>query len=102
LIAQTHGNRLPFYFDLKSLSTNQRLHLEYGEYNYKNTLVSENYYNPDNIDLNCFTAQTSCDIGLTGIDNGLVTGMTGQTITFTNGLLPNTEKFNRYYSVRHS
>jgi hypothetical protein len=100
LIAQTHGNRLPFYFDLNSLSTNQRLHLEYGEYNYKNSLVSENYYNPDNIDLNCFTAQTSCDIGLTGIDNGLVTGMTGQTITFTNGLFSNTEKFNRYYFDR--
>ena len=48
-------------------------------------------------DLTCFTSSTSCDIGLTGTDNGLVTGMTAQTITFTNGLFNDTEKFKRNY-----
>ena len=100
LIAQTYGNRLPFSFDLNSLDTNQRLNLEYGEYKFNNVLISQNYYNPNELDLSCFTAQTLCDIGLTGIDNGLVTGMTGQTITFTNGLFSDTDKFNRYYFDR--
>ena len=100
LIAQTYGNRLPFSFDLNSLDSNQRLSLKYGEYNFKNILVSQNNYNPDDLDLSCFTAKTLCDIGLTGIDNGLVTGMTGQTITLTNGLFSDTDKFNRYYFDR--
>ena len=100
LIAQSYGNRLPFYFDLNNLSTNQRLSLDYGKYDFNNVLISENYYNPNNLDLSCFTAETLCDIGLTGIDNGLVTGMTGQTITITQGLFSNSDKFNRYYFDR--
>jgi hypothetical protein len=86
---------LPFYFDLSSTGTTQQPILTYGSYNFNNVIVSENYYNPDNLDLSCFSSQTACDIGLTGIDNGLVTGMTGQSITFTNGLLNNSEKFDR-------
>ena len=93
LIAQTYGNRLPFYFDINSTNSAQNLTLNYKEYNRNNIFVSENYYNPDNIDFSCVTSGTSCDIGLTGIDNGLVTGMTAETITFTNGLLPNNLKF---------
>ena len=95
LIAQTYGNRLPFYFDLSSTGTTQQPILTYGNYDTSNVIVSENYYNPDNLDLSCITAQTACDIGLTGIDNGLVTGMTGQSITFTNGLLDDSQKFDR-------
>ena len=94
LIAQTYGNRLPFSFDINNTLSVQRLTLLYKQYNFNNVFVSTNYYNPDNIDLSCLTANTSCDIGLTGIDNGLVTGMTGQTITFTNGI-NDTTKFNR-------
>jgi hypothetical protein len=86
LIAQTYGNRLPFYFDIDDSSSVQQYSLIYKHYNFNNVFVSKNYYNPDNLDLSCLTANTSCDIGLTGIDNGLVTGMTGQTITFTNGI----------------
>jgi hypothetical protein len=86
LIAQTYGNRLPFYFDTNNTLSVQPLSLSYKEYNFDNVFVSTNYYNPDNVDLSCLTASTSCDIGLTGIDNGLVTEMTGQTITFTNGI----------------
>ncbi len=95
LIAQTHGNRLPVYFDIDNSNSVQNLSLTYKNYNPNNIFVSENYYNPNNVDLSCITTQESCDIGLTGIDNGLVTGMTGQTISFTNGLLPDSSKFDR-------
>jgi len=94
LIAQTYGNKLPFSFDTNDTLSVQPLSLSYKQYDFDNVFVSTNYYNPDNIDLSCLTANTSCDIGLTGIDNGLVTQMTGQTITFTNGINDFT-KFNR-------
>jgi hypothetical protein len=95
LIAQTYGNRLPFYFDINNPETAQNLTLTYKNYNRDNIFVSQNYYNPKDLDLKCFTSSTSCDIGLTGVDNGLVEYMTGQTITFTQGLLSNSEKFDR-------
>jgi hypothetical protein len=69
--------------------------LNYKDYNPENNLISTNFYNPKNEDLSCFSSETSCDIGLTGIDNGLVNEMTGQTITFTKGLLPDSQKFDR-------
>ena len=99
LIAQTYGNRLPFSFDTNDSLSVQPLSLSYKDYNFDNVFVSLNYYNPENLDLSCLTANTSCDIGLTGIDNGLVTGMTGQTITFTNGIDDFT-KFDRLYFDR--
>ena len=95
LIAQTYGDRLPFYFDINNSDTVPNLNLIYKSYNRDNVFVSQNYYNPNNLDLTCITGQTSCDIGLTGVDNGLVTQMTGETITFTNGLLPDSLKFDR-------
>jgi hypothetical protein len=95
LIAQTYGNRLPIYFDINNLNSAQNLTLTYKNYNQDNIFVSQNYYNPDNLDLTCITGNTSCDIGLTGIDNGLVSQMTGETITFTNGLLSDFLKFDR-------
>ena len=100
LIAQTYGNKLPVYFDINNPLTVQDLTLNYKEYNFNNIFVSQNYYNPDELDLNCFSSSTSCDIGLTGIDNGLVSGMTGQTITFTNGLYSDFLKFQRLYFDR--
>jgi hypothetical protein len=100
LIAQTYGNRLPVYYDLNSSNTRQNLTLNYGQYDFRNLVVSENYYNPDNLDLTCFSAQSACDIGLVGMDNGLVTSLVGQTITFTNGLFNQTEKFQRTYFDR--
>ena len=100
LIAQTYGNRLPVYYDLNSSNTTQNLTLTYGQYDFRNLVVSENYYNPDNLDLTCFSAQSACDIGLVGMDNGLVTSLVGQTITFTNGLFNQTEKFQRTYFDR--
>jgi hypothetical protein len=86
LIAETYGNRLPINFDINDSLSVQPISLYYKDYNFDNIFVSKNYYNPENIDLSCLTAGTSCDIGLTGIDNGLVESMTGQSITFTNGI----------------
>ena len=95
LIAQTFGNRLPISFDINNTLSVQNQTLIYKNYNQNNIFVSQNYYNIDNEDLTCLTGHTSCDIGLTGMDNGLVNSLTGQTITFTNGLLDDSLKFNR-------
>jgi hypothetical protein len=86
LIAQTYGNRLPFYFDINNPLTVQDQELTYKNYNVNNIFVSQNYYNPNNEDLSCFSSSTSCDIGLTGVDNGLVDKMSGETINFTKGI----------------
>jgi len=100
LIAQTYGNRLPFYFDINNPLSVQNQTLNYKQYNFNNIFVSQNYYNPNDEDLSCFSSSTSCDIGLTGTDNGLVTRMTGETITFTKGLYSDFLKFNREYFDR--
>jgi hypothetical protein len=100
LIAETYGNRLPINIDINNPLTVQNLNLYYKQYNYNNIFVSQNYYNPDNKDLDCFTASTACDIGLTGIDNGLVTSMNGEIITYTNGLFNDQFKFDRLYFDR--
>jgi hypothetical protein len=100
LIAQTYGNKLPIYFDTADPNTVQDLTLEYGVYNPYNIFISQNYYNPFNVDLDCEPEGSSCDIGLTGIDNGLVSDMTGQTIYFTNGIFGPGLKFNREYFDR--
>jgi hypothetical protein len=95
LIAEEDGTRLPFNFDLNSSGSSELYVLNYDDYNPYNNLISTNYYNPNNYDLSCFSSQTICDIGLTGIDNGLVSQMTGETISVTQGLLPDSQKFDR-------
>ena len=96
IIAENDGNTLPIYFDLDSYYCNQKLDLQYGIFNSGNTLISKNYYNPNNDNLYLITAQTLCDIGLTGIDNGLVNEMTGMTISYTNGLTNSALAFDRH------
>jgi len=100
LIAQTYGNKLPIYFDTNDPNTVQDYQLQYGTYNPYNIFISQNYYNPNNVDLDCEPEGSSCDIGLTGIDNGLVNTMTGQTIYYTNGLFGPGLKFNRQFYDR--
>lgn len=100
IIAQTYGNKLPFYFDINDSLTAQKLNLKYKNYNKSNIFVSQNYYNPENSNFCFFTASTSCDIGFTGIDNGLVDTMSGQTIYFTNGIFEDGVKFDRMYYDR--
>jgi hypothetical protein len=96
IIGENDGNVLPIYFDLDSYYCNQKLDLNYGVFNSGNTLISKNYYNPNNENLYLITAQTLCDIGLSGIDNGLVPEMTGMTISYTNGLTNSSLSFDRY------
>lgn len=96
IIGENDGNTLPIYFDLDSYYCNQKLDLNYGIFNSGNTLISKNYYNPNNDNLYLITAQTLCDIGLVGIDNGLVPEMTGMTISYTNGLTDSSLAFDRY------
>lgn len=95
LIGENDGNVLPFSFDLNNPNSSQLFVLNYNSYVEENNLISSNYYNPKNEDLNCYGREYICDIGLTGIDNGLVDQMTGQTIAITKGLLSNAEKFDR-------
>ena len=99
IIAENDGNRLPVSIDLNSSLSNQKLRLLWNVNYSGNTLISKNYYNPNNEDLNCETATTLCDIGLTGTDNGLYDKMSGQSLTFTMGI-NDFEKFNPHYYDR--
>jgi hypothetical protein len=100
LIAQTYGTKLPVSFDLNNPESSQGIPLYYGQYNPNNILISQNYFYRENEDFSCFTSNESCDIGLTGIDNGLVDKMSGETIYFTNGLFEDSVKFNRMFFDR--
>ena len=99
LMYENDGNTLPINIDLNSVLSNRKLELLWNNYYSGNTLVSKNYYNPNNEDLTCLTATSLCDIGLTGIDVGLYNKMTGETITFTMGINDD-EKFNPHYYDR--
>ena len=71
LIGEDDGNRMPFKFDFNSSGTTlcQVSPCVFSS----DTIVSENYWNPDDIDPNfCPIVTNLCDVGLTGIDNGLV------------------------------
>jgi hypothetical protein len=96
LIGEDDGNRMPFKFDFNSSGTT-KCQTEVCTFD-DNTIVSENYWNPDLIDPNfCPIVTNLCDVGLTGIDNGLVKNMSGETIQITTGLYETeSDKFNRY------
>ena len=100
LIGIGDGNRLPIHFDLNNSGSSQMMTLNYSDYNTGNTLVSLNYYNPNYEDLSCFTATTLCDIGLTGIDNGLSENFSGETLYYTMGLFTGETKWDRFHFDR--
>jgi hypothetical protein len=100
LIAETYGKKLPINIDINNPLTAQPLNLTYKNYNLNNVFVSQNYYSDNDDFLNCVTAGTVCDIGLTGIDNGLVNKMTGETLSYTEGIFVDSVKFNRKYYDR--
>jgi hypothetical protein len=100
IIAQTYGNKLPIYFDINNSLTAQDLTLTYKNFNPNNVFVSQNYYNPKNNNFCNYTASTVCDIGLTGIDNGLTDKMYGEELYFTNGLFDDSVKFDRLHVDR--
>lgn len=96
LIGENDGNRMPFKFDFNNSATTL---CQVSSCNFSSdTIVSENYWNPLDVDPNeCPSATTLCNVGLTGIDNGLVQELSGQTIDITTGLyLNNEDKFSRY------
>ena len=96
LIGESDGNRMPFKFNFNSSATTlcQTSSCVFSA----DTIVSENYWNPTDTDPNfCPIVTNLCDVGLTGIDNGLVRNMSGETIQTTTGLYTNiTDKFSRY------
>jgi hypothetical protein len=100
IIAVDNGKKLPVNVDLNNPSSAQNINLSYGVYNPNNVIVSENYYQPDDLDFDCFTAGTTCDIGLTGVDNGLVNKIKGDTLSYTNGFFDDVEKFDRLFYDR--
>ena len=96
LIGEDNGNRMPFKFDFNNSGTTM-CQLESCTFD-NDVIVSENYWNPDDINPNfCPIVTTLCDVGLTGIDNGLVMNMSGETIEITTGLYTsNSDKYSRY------
>ena len=96
LIGQDNGNLLPFQFEFNSTGTTL-CQLSACSFD-QQTIVSENFWNPLDIDPNfCAVTTELCDVGLTGIDNGLVKKMSGETIEITTGLYTNlSDKFSRY------
>ena len=96
LIGEDDGNRMPFKFDINNTATTL-CQSATCSFDYQ-TIVSENYWNPDNIDPNfCPVVTELCDIGLTGIDNGLVKKMSGETIELTTGLYTTSaDTYSRY------
>lgn len=96
LIGENDGNRMPFKFDFNNSATTicQNNSCDFDN----DTIVSENYWNPDDVDPNfCPITTNLCDVGLTGIDNGLTKKMSGETIEITTGLYTSsTDTYNRY------
>ena len=100
IIAADNGKKLPVNIDLNSGLSSLNLTLNYGTYNSDNVVVSENYYQPEDLRIECFTAGTTCDVGLTGIDNGLVNKIEGEVLNYTNGLFTDSVKFDRMFYDR--
>jgi hypothetical protein len=96
LIGEDDGNRMPFKFDFNNSGTTI---CQDNSCSFDNdVIVSENYWNPDNVDPNfCPVTTELCDVGLTGIDNGLTKKMSGETIEITTGLYTSSaDTYNRY------
>ena len=100
IIGSDNGEKLPVNIDLNSPLSTQNLTLTYGVYNPNNVVISESFYEPKDLRIDCFTAGTTCDIGLTGIDNGLVQHVVGETLSYTNGLFTDAVKFDRMFYDR--
>lgn len=96
LIGENDGNRMPFKFDLNNSATTI---CQDNSCSFDNDIiVSENYWNPVDVDPNfCPITTELCDVGLTGIDNGLVKKMSGETIEITTGLYTSSaDTYSRY------
>ena len=99
IIGAGDGNRMPLSFDLNSDKTTKCIGC--GDFEY-DVIVSENFWNPDGADLiSCGKITQLCDVGLTGIDNGLVQYITGETIEVNSGLyIYDSQTYSRYFYDR--
>jgi len=95
VISDNDGNRMPLKFDFNSTGTS--ICVGCGDFD-TDVIVSENIWNPNNLDLiNCGKITELCDVGLTGVDNGLVMNISGETIEINTGLYTNdSDKYSRY------
>jgi hypothetical protein len=94
LIGEGDGNRMPINMDFNSSGVTNCIGC--GDFN-QDTVVSNSYWNPTGQDLlNCGVITSICDVGLTGIDNGLVDKFSGETIYLNSGLYTSvSDKFSR-------
>jgi hypothetical protein len=96
LIGEDDGNRMPFKFDFNNSATTI---CQTNSCSFDNdVIVSENYWNPIDVDPDfCAVTTELCDVGLTGIDNGLTKKMSGETIEITTGLYTSSaDTYSRY------
>ena len=99
LIAEDDGNRMPFNFDLDNSQTS--ICISCGVFS-NDIIISKNYYNPENYNLTANTYQNRisiCDVGLTGIDNGLTLNFSGETIQINTGLY--TDSVDKYSRLKY-
>lgn len=86
LIAYNDGDRLPIYIDINNTGSTPIRTISYNDGLSGATSISLNTYNPNNEDLSCYTFSGLCDAGLTGIDIGKFSSLTGQTLFYTKGV----------------
>ena len=101
IIGVNDGTRLPISLDLNFTGSSPQLTMTFNNFYSGSTLVSKNYYNPNNLDLSCYSAFTgACDVGLVATDNGLYTRMTGETLYYTMGIRDDYKFHPHYYDRR--
>jgi hypothetical protein len=102
LIGFDDGNVLPVNIRLWDPDCSPQFELYYDDFETDNNLVSDKFYPfPDLVDPSCYSLSGICDVGLTGIDNGLTDRMSGETLYYTRGLLDSINKFDRLTYDRH-
>lgn len=102
LIGFDDGSVLPVNIRLWDNDCSPQYELNYGEFESDNNIVSDKFYPFENLlEADCYTLSGICDVGLTGIDNGLTDRMTGETLYHTNGFLDSIDKFDRLTYDRH-
>jgi len=102
LIGFDDGNVLPVNIRLWDPDCSPQFELYYDDFESDNNIISDKFYPfPDLVDASCYSLSGICDVGLTGIDNGLTDRMSGETLYYTRGLLDSINKFDRLTYDRH-
>ena len=102
LIGFDDGNVLPVNIRLWDPDCSPQFELYYDDFESDNNIVSDKFYPfPDLVEASCYSLSGICDVGLTGIDNGLTDRMSGETLYYTRGLLDSINKFDRLSYDRH-